>query len=240
MSVPITINAATPFLIGTPNSQVSQEWLRFLGAIVTIVTGNQGGGITTDDVTTLLITNALRPAQPAIDELRRRIGNLEDQVRSSQRREMNARISRLEEALLLKRTVPAMELRIVPRNIEGTRGTQSGCLTVQVNDDNQTPSDVFPLWSGGFAGQRRARISSTTFKFNPLSGQLTANALVATTGFGCNGKTAQTAYASGGAVAVTGSTNVAPYGYTTSAQADDIVTKLNKVITALKNDGIMS
>lgn len=240
MSVPITINAATPFLIGVQNSQVSQEWLRFLGAIVTIVTGNQGGGITTDDVTTLLITNALRPPQPAIDELRRRMGYLEDQVRSSQRREMNSRISKLEEALLLQRKVTHVPLSIVSKNIEETRSTQSGCLTVQVNDDNLTPDDVFPMWSGGFAGQRRARISSLTFKFNPLSGQLTAKALVATTGFGCNGKTAQTAYASGGAVVTTASVNVAPYGYTTAAQADDIVTKLNNVITALKNDGIMS
>jgi hypothetical protein len=58
--------------------------------------------------------------------------------------------------------------------------------------------------------------------------------------FGCNTKAAQTAYASGGAVANTGSTNVAPYGYTTSAQADGIVALLNNIRAALVANGIMS
>jgi hypothetical protein len=59
-------------------------------------------------------------------------------------------------------------------------------------------------------------------------------------GFGCNGKTAQTAAASGGAVATTGATNAVPFGYTTAAQADDIVTKLNAIRAALVANGIMS
>lgn len=46
--------------------------------------------------------------------------------------------------------------------------------------------------------------------------------------------------ASGGAVATTASTNVAPYGFTTNTQADSIVTKLNLVISALVGDSIMS
>lgn len=60
------------------------------------------------------------------------------------------------------------------------------------------------------------------------------------TAFGCNGKTAQTSVVSGGAVATTGATNVAPYGFTTAAQANDIITKLNLVLTALVANGIMS
>ncbi len=58
--------------------------------------------------------------------------------------------------------------------------------------------------------------------------------------FACNAGTAQAAAPSGGLVTSTGSTNVAPYGYTTAAQADEIITKLNAVIAALVACGIMS
>ncbi len=59
-------------------------------------------------------------------------------------------------------------------------------------------------------------------------------------GFGCNGKAAQTAAASGAAVAATGATNVAPFGYTTAAQADRIVALVNTMQAALIADGILS
>lgn len=64
--------------------------------------------------------------------------------------------------------------------------------------------------------------------------------LSATAKFGCNGAAVQSAAASGGSVVTTGATNIAPFGYTTAAQADDIVTKLNNVISALVANGIMS
>lgn len=41
------------------------------------------------------------------------------------------------------------------------------------------------------------------------------------------------------AVAVTGSTTSTPYGYTTSAQADGIVTLLNEIRTTLVNLGLI-
>jgi len=46
--------------------------------------------------------------------------------------------------------------------------------------------------------------------------------------------------ASGGAVAATGATNVTPYGYTTAAQADAIVTLLNNIRTCLIANGLMT
>ncbi|MEY4345874.1 MAG: hypothetical protein RL032_1706 [Pseudomonadota bacterium] len=46
--------------------------------------------------------------------------------------------------------------------------------------------------------------------------------------------------ASGGAVASTAATNVAPYGYTTAAQADAIVTLLNNIRTCLIANGLMT
>jgi hypothetical protein len=64
--------------------------------------------------------------------------------------------------------------------------------------------------------------------------------LTATGKFGCNGKAAQPSVASGGTVATTGATNASPYGFTTAAQANDIVTKLNTVINALVANGTLS
>ncbi len=75
----------------------------------------------------------------------------------------------------------------------------------------------------------------------------TANITVATAtgsftvslGFGCNGAAAQTSATAGAAVATTAATNVSPFGYTTAAQANDIVTRLNSIRTALIANGIM-
>ena len=81
-------------------------------------------------------------------------------------------------------------------------------------------------------------------------GLITASASVAITGapgaftavgaFGCNSKTAQAAAASGAAVVATGSTNAAPFGYTTAGQADRIVALLNTIQAALIANGILS
>ena len=88
--------------------------------------------------------------------------------------------------------------------------------------------------------------SSTTGSFTVAGGAgiakklFVGTSLTVTTGFGCNGKSAQTAYASGGAVASTASTNSTPYGFTTAAQANGIVTLLNNIQAALVANGIMS
>lgn len=79
-----------------------------------------------------------------------------------------------------------------------------------------------------------------------VAGSINGNSVGAVTfvvaggGFGCNGKSAQSSVASGGAVSTTGATNTTPFGYTTAAQANDIVTKLNTVIAALVANGILS
>lgn len=72
----------------------------------------------------------------------------------------------------------------------------------------------------------------------PTSGKFTT--LQAVNGFGCNGTNPQAAYTVGAAVANTGSiSGTGAFGYTTAAQANDIVTKLNAVIAALKANGII-
>lgn len=58
--------------------------------------------------------------------------------------------------------------------------------------------------------------------------------------FACNGAAAQSPYASGGGVPGTSSTNTTPYGFTTSTQADAIVTLVNNIRAALLAYGIMS
>lgn len=65
-------------------------------------------------------------------------------------------------------------------------------------------------------------------------------ALTLSGGLGCNGEAAQTSAASGGAVLATGSTQTTPFGFATAAQADGIVTLLNKIRAALVANGIMS
>lgn len=57
--------------------------------------------------------------------------------------------------------------------------------------------------------------------------------------FGCNGASAQLAYASGGSADATAATDSSPFGYTES-QANGIVTLLNNIRAALVADGIMS
>jgi hypothetical protein len=67
-----------------------------------------------------------------------------------------------------------------------------------------------------------------------------AGSFTVVTGFGCNGKAAQAAVASGASIVTTGSTNAAPFGYTTAAQADRIVTLVNAMQAALIANGILS
>ena len=58
--------------------------------------------------------------------------------------------------------------------------------------------------------------------------------------FGCNGAGPQNSVSSGGAVAATGATNVTPFGFTTAAQANQIVSLLNTIRAALVANGIMT
>lgn len=64
----------------------------------------------------------------------------------------------------------------------------------------------------------------------PAQGQFTS--------FGCNGKTPQPAVPVSGSIAATGATSTTPFGYTTAAQANAIVTLLNQIRAALVANGI--
>lgn len=77
-------------------------------------------------------------------------------------------------------------------------------------------------------------IGSTT----PDTGKFTT--LQSTGAFGCNGKPVRTSAPASGTIVTTAATNTSPYGFTTAAQADAIITKLNLIINALVANGIMS
>jgi len=110
-------------------------------------------------------------------------------------------------------------------NVGWTNGTDTGVGPYMQSDGS--------YWRVITGGSERLKITSV--------GAGTVTGTMAISGaFGCNGAAAQTAYASGGAVSSTASTNTTPYGYTTAAQADGIVTLLNNIRAALVANGIMS
>jgi hypothetical protein len=88
--------------------------------------------------------------------------------------------------------------------------------------------------------------AATTTSASSLTqaGLLTARSIVATTGFGCNGKAAQTAYASGGAAAAAGTATLAGYGFLSAAEFNTFISTVNAAInvhrSALVANGIES
>jgi hypothetical protein len=98
---------------------------------------------------------------------------------------------------------------------------------------------IVPTWTGAHTFTAATVLAGVTAgAVGATSLTTTAEATVGT-GFGCNGKTAQTAAAVGAAVVTTAATNVVPYGYATQAQADDIVTRINTIRSALIAMGIL-
>lgn len=91
---------------------------------------------------------------------------------------------------------------------------------------------------------RSGLVAGTSAVVQALTTRMTINggtgAVTIAGAFGCNAAAAQAAAASGGAAAATAATNVAPFGYTTAAQADRIVALLNTIRAALVANGIMS
>lgn len=107
-------------------------------------------------------------------------------------------------------------------------------LTIgQLTATGATSASSIELGAGPTGATNNYLIHATNF-------QLTSSgSLVTAAGFGCNGKTAQTAFASGGA-APAGGTGTAAGGWDTAAHRDAAITLLNNIRTALVNNGIMS
>ena len=121
--------------------------------------------------------------------------------------------------------------------LTGDITTVAGSLTTTLATVNGTP--------GAFGSGTQVASYTVNGK-----GLVTASANTSITGapgaftavgaFGCNTKAAQAAVASGASVVTTASTNAAPFGYVTAAQADRIVVLLNTIQVALIANGILS
>lgn len=203
MTNSISINSSTPFLQGVPNSQVSTEWLRYLNSIVVFLqTGPTG--VTTDDVTQLLQITNPRPLQGVIDQ-------------------MSHRMKRMEQLIAAMRNERKQKANVADmRSMLTTHNTASGALEIDVHRDASRTEDAYPLWSGGYGGMQRAKITNTKYTFNPSTGLLKSTQVQAITGFACNGKTPQTAVTLGAA----------------STDLPSVIALSNNIRTALINNGI--
>ncbi len=125
-----------------------------------------------------------------------------------------------------------------PNSASVTTLTASGAVALSPSNANvvmsPTGTGVITISPAALGSMDKVTIGGIT----PAAATVTT--MTALNGFGCNSKLAQTAAASGGAMATTGATNVTPYGFTTAAQADSIATKLNTIQAALIANGIMS
>ena len=205
------INVNTPFLEGVQNSRVSREWLRLL---LSLTNGVNNSATTGDTEELQALAYASRTSH--LSDLEQRIQELEAKVNSRNRS------SQLESA----------DSNYLTRSA-------SNALNCTVSDDTTTNLSFFPVFVSGIAGEHRLVTSGANWFYNPSTGTATAKQLVATTGFGCNGKSAQVAYVSGGA-APAGGIGTAAGGYDTAVNRDAAITLLNNIRLALIANGIMS
>jgi hypothetical protein len=133
-------------------------------------------------------------------------------------------------------SVPEYPIGAAPTGSVGTAPVSGTAVTFLRSD--AAPSlnlGITPTWTGLHtfsAGLSASSLVSTSSLTTTTSATIGA-------GFGCNSKAAQTSASVGAAVVATAATNVAPYGYATQAQADDIVTRLNTIRAALIANGIL-
>jgi len=164
-----TINLSTPFLIGTPNSRVSPEWIRLLA---TLFSNTSTGTSVSSDVEVFSYT------QRTPINISYRLGEIEAQ--QLRRPPIQPPVSDALVEPLRQRTV-------------------SSSNNVLVLDDVTTNATVYPLFANGSSGHRIVKSSSSQWTFNPSTGLMTAAQIVAVGAFGCNGKSAQLPFALGGA-----------------------------------------
>lgn len=143
-------------------------------------------------------------------------------------------------SLALTRTAGGQMLTLTSTNNTPYARVTDGTYSFNFGIDSASPGGAAAFWNASNGARILVNGGATTALTLVAGGVTVGVDLTAATKFGCNGSAPQGAVASGGAVAATGATNVSPFGYTTAAQANGIVTLLNNIRTALVANGIMS
>lgn len=240
-----------PFIDGT--GRISEVWWRFL-----VTMFNRTGGTTGSDIGDLIITvNAqgirvefLEAEQSnfplpvdfsrPIDELCNEIAGLRGALN-----DLPGRISDLETQVGSNTLFAAAPIAGASFTgpVNFNNGTSTPLAFSQFFFTNQygvgTPdSNGLQVFAADVGGGVRIGTRTSLLVFTQQA-LVNTSGLQVTAGFGCNTKTAQTAFASGGAAPV-GGTGTAAGGWDTAAHRDSAITLLNNIRTALVNNGIMT
>jgi hypothetical protein len=126
-------------------------------------------------------------------------------------------------------------------NVTGSiTGNAATSTTSAITNDTSTAA-LYPVLSNADTGDQVMRTSSSKLTFNASTGNLTSSILTASGAFGCNSKTAQTAYASGGAVSTTNLNDlITQQSGTAGAEMTALSALVANIRAALVANGIMS
>ncbi len=242
----ININAATPLLLGVPNSQINPPWIRLFEAIINAV--GAPNSIVADEFQTFVFTS--RSPEAEINDLARRIKILESEVqfyRTASRALVSAKSQK--SVILDDVTTNADYFPVFVDGSTASRALRTSSTKWKFNPSNGLlTSTQFAIGGGTAAGTGTGMYgvvgTSVLFAVNGAlaatinaAGVTSAAALVATTGFGCNAKTAQTAFTVG-AAAPAGGVGATAGAYDTAVNRDAMITLVNNIRTALINNGI--
>lgn len=242
----LQINASTPLLLGVQNSQINPVWIRLFQAIVSAI--GAPNSIIADDFQTLVFTS--RSPESFIAALDDEVNNLQN-VLSYYRTASRALVAAESETSVILDDVTTNSEEFPIWSGSNTAGqplhTSSTKWTFNPSTGRITTTQY--AISGGTAvqvGTGMYGVSGTSVLFAVngalaftmnAAGATSPAALVAVTGFGCNGKTAQTAF-SVGIAAPAGGVGTSAGGYDTAANRDSMIALVNNIRTALINNGI--
>lgn len=242
----ININAATPLLLGVPNSQINPPWIRLFEAIINAV--GAPNSIVADEFQTYVLT--ARSPETELQALRRKVKILENEVQFYRTASRSLVAAKSQKSVILDDvTTNADEFPVWVDGSSAARALKTSSTKWKFNPSTGLLTSTQFAISGGTAagtgtGMYGVAATSVLFAVNGLlaatvdvTGITSAAALVATTGFGCNSKAAQTAFTVG-AAAPAGGVGAAAGAYDTAAHRDALITLVNNIRTALINNGI--
>ncbi len=202
----LTINAATPLLLGVPNSQINPPWIRLFAAIIEIV--GAPNSIVADEFQTWVFTS--RSPESFIAALDDSVNDLQN-VLSYYRTASRALIAAESESSVILDDVAtnSEEFPIWSGANTASQPLKTSSTKWTFNPSTGRITSTQYAITGGTAaqvgtGMYGVAATSVLFAVNGAlaftinaAGAISAAAFVATTGFGCNGKAAQTPFTLG-------------------------------------------